>query len=82
MSQKAEWMQYRALVVGCGSIGRRHAKNLRGLGVRQLAFCDVNAEALQFCTKEVMGERFSDYGTALKEFNPDFVVMYSARVSC
>ena len=80
MSQKAEWMQYRALVVGCGSIGRRHAKNLRALGVRQLALCDVNAEALQLCSKGVTGERFSDYGAALAQFKPDFVVICTPPV--
>ena len=80
MSQKAEWTQYRALVVGCGSIGRRHAMNLRALGVRQLALCDVNTEALKLCTNDVIGERFSDYSTALAEFKPDFVVICTPPV--
>ena len=30
----------RALVVGVGSIGRRHAMNLRALGIENIAFCD------------------------------------------
>ena len=35
MSRISDWAGYRALVVGCGSIGRRHARNLKSLGVRQ-----------------------------------------------
>lgn len=35
----------RALVVGCGSIGTRHARNLRALGVRDLRLHDHDREA-------------------------------------
>ncbi|HBG46156.1 MAG TPA: hypothetical protein DDW94_04110 [Deltaproteobacteria bacterium] len=36
----------RVLVVGCGSIGRRHIKNLRSLGIRSFILCDTSEERL------------------------------------
>jgi len=76
----ADWAKYRALVVGCGSIGRRHAKNLKSLGLRGLAFCDTNVEALQQCRKDVEGELFSNYGEALGSFKPDLVLVCTPPV--
>ena len=35
-----DWKELRALVVGCGSIGRRHARVLRQIGVKTLFACD------------------------------------------
>ena len=75
MSTKADWVEYRALLVGCGSIGRRHAKNLKSLGLHRLAFCDTNVEALRECRKDVEGELFSNYGEALESFGPDLVLV-------
>ena len=80
MSTMADWAKYRALVVGCGSIGRRHAKNLKSLGLRGLAFCDTNVEALQQCRKDVEGELFSNYGEALGSFKPDLVLVCTPPV--
>lgn len=37
----------RVLVVGCGSIGRRHIKNLRALGIRNFILCDTSEESLK-----------------------------------
>jgi predicted dehydrogenase len=34
------------LLVGCGSIGRRHIKNLASLGARRFLLCDLSAERL------------------------------------
>ena len=76
----ADWVNYRALVVGCGSIGRRHAKNLKSLGLQGLAFCDTNAEALQQCRKDVEGELFSNYGEALENFKPSIVLVCTPPV--
>ena len=76
----SEWVGYRALVVGCGSIGRRHARNLKSLGVRKLGFCDTSAEALKRCREELQGETFSDYGEALREFGPDMVLICTPPV--
>ncbi|MGA7574961.1 MAG: aminotransferase class III-fold pyridoxal phosphate-dependent enzyme [Terriglobales bacterium] len=80
MSRIADWVEYRALVVGCGSIGRRHARNLKALGVRQLGFCDTSAEALKQCREEVRGEVFGDLGEALQGFRPDIVLICTPPV--
>src|SRR5271157_665917 len=74
------WSGYRALIVGCGSIGRRHARNLKSLGVRQLGFCDTSAEALKQCREESDGEVFGDYGDALQQFKPDIVLICTPPV--
>lgn len=39
------------LVVGCGSIGERHIRNLRALGVVDLRAFDVSAERIEHITK-------------------------------
>ena len=62
MSRIPDWARYRTLVVGCGSIGRRHAKNLRSLGLQHLAFCDTSSDALGRCREECDGEFFDDDG--------------------
>src|SRR5216684_6382177 len=80
MSRIADWVGYRVLVVGCGSIGRRHARNLKSLGVRQLGFCDTSAEALKRCREELKGETFSDYSEALGKFKPDIVLVCTPPV--
>jgi glutamate-1-semialdehyde aminotransferase/spore coat polysaccharide biosynthesis protein SpsF (cytidylyltransferase family)/predicted dehydrogenase len=80
MSRISDWVGYRALVVGCGSIGRRHARNLKSLGVKQLGFCDTSPEALKQCLQEVSGEVFSDYSEALQKFKPDIVLLCTPPV--
>ena len=80
MSKISEWVGYRVLVVGCGSIGRRHARNLKSLGVRQLGFCDTSPEALKQCCEELHGEVFRDYGEALEKFAPDVVLICTPPV--
>src|ERR1017187_3077636 len=80
MSRTSEWSGYRALVVGCGSIGRRHARNLKSLGVHQLGFCDTSPEALKQCREELNGEVFGDYGEALRKFKPDMVLICTPPV--
>ncbi len=37
----------RVLVLGCGSIGRRHLNNMKALGIREFILCDPSAEALE-----------------------------------
>ena len=80
MSRISDWVGYRALVVGCGSIGRRHARNLKSLGVQRLGFCDTNPETLKQCREEVNGEIFSDYEEALQKFQPDIVLICTPPV--
>lgn len=80
MSKTSDWAGYRALVVGCGSIGRRHAKNLKTLGVGQLAFCDTSSDALERCRSEVVGDHFARYDDALREFKPNIVLICTPPV--
>jgi glutamate-1-semialdehyde 2,1-aminomutase/spore coat polysaccharide biosynthesis protein SpsF len=80
MGGTVEYVNYRALVVGCGSIGRRHARNLAALGVQNLGFCDTSADALEQCRKEVAGQPFSDYRDALNTFKPDMVFICTPPV--
>src|SRR5216684_6262017 len=80
MSRISDWVGYRALVVGCGSIGRRHARNLESLGVQQLGFCDTSPEALKQCREEMNREIFGDYGEALQKFKPDIVLICTPPV--
>ncbi len=80
MSRISGRAKYRALVAGCGSIGRRHAKNLKSLGLQQLGFCDTSPGALTQCREELGGETFADYGEALEKFKPDIVLICTPPV--
>ena len=60
------------LVVGAGSIGRRHLANLRNLGVQRLAVCDPAKERLAAITSELKLERFDNFSSALA-FQPNAV---------
>jgi len=80
MSRISDWVECRTLVVGCGSIGRRHARNLKALGVRRLGFCDTSSEALKQCREELGGETFSDYAEALQKFKPEIVLICTPPV--
>ena len=80
MSGISDWKQYRTLVVGCGSIGQRHARNLKTLGVGTVGFCDTNLDALKQCSDELHGECFSDYSEALHKFKPDIVLICTPPV--
>jgi len=80
MSSISDWVGYRALVVGCGSIGRRHARNLKSLGVRNLGLCDTSPETLKQCRDELGGEIFGEYNEALQKFKPDIVLICTPPV--
>ncbi len=61
------------LVVGCGSIGRRHARLLSERPCLDVLVCDTREENLQAALSEAPGSRgFSDYENALAE-GPDAV---------
>lgn len=53
------------LVVGCGSIGRRHLRNLKTLGAERLLAFDVSGENLAVAEAETGAEIFDDLATAL-----------------
>ncbi|MDE1817928.1 MAG: Gfo/Idh/MocA family oxidoreductase [Thaumarchaeota archaeon] len=61
------------LILGCGSIGSRHAKNLRSLGITKLVLCDADESRLKSLGNEVGTKMlYSDYKKAVKE-NPDIL---------
>jgi len=72
--------QFSVLVAGCGSIGRRHLKNLRELGVRQLGVCDPDAERSAPVVKELGVAAFLDLGDALRAQKPDAVFVCTPPV--
>jgi len=80
MSKSSDWVNYRALVVGCGSIGHRHARNLKALGVAHLGFCDTSPETLKQIRQELNGETFSAYAEALQKFHPNIVLICTPPV--
>ena len=57
------------LLVGCGSIGRRHIKNLAALGARRFLLCDLSQERLEeargVLPEDAATELFTDYAEAL-----------------
>ena len=40
----------KVLVVGCGSIGRRHIRNFQSLGVKNFILCDTSEENLKLAS--------------------------------
>lgn len=54
----------KVLVVGCGSIGRRHIRNLSSLGIRDFVLCDTSEESLRKASegleKAVLTTKFAD----------------------
>ena len=65
-SRNQDWRNVRVLVVGCGSIGRRHARVLQELGLRDLAVCDPVATQRE-AVQSALGipEGYADYMDAL-----------------
>ncbi|HQW34236.1 MAG TPA: Gfo/Idh/MocA family oxidoreductase [Thermoflexales bacterium] len=70
-------MKTKFLILGSGSIGRRHMRNLRGLGAAQLAAFDPDPTRLQPMIDELGATPYSDYARALDEFRPDAVFVCS-----
>ncbi len=68
------------LVVGAGSIGRRHLRNLRALGIAKLAACDPDTARLSSLTPELPVATFPDMGAALAELRPEIVFVCSPPV--
>lgn len=54
------------LVVGCGSIGKRHIRNLRSLGHKDILACDIKKERLDE-VKKYKVKTFDNLDNALKQ---------------
>ena len=65
----------KVLVAGSGSIGRRHMRNLRSLGVSQIAACDPDPERLAPMIAELSIQPFAEFEHALETFAPDAVLI-------
>ena len=70
----------RLLVVGCGSIGTRHARNARTLGIGELAVHDVDASRMAELATSVGADPFGTFEAALK-WRPDAVVVCTPPAS-
>lgn len=65
----------RALVIGLGSMGKRRLRNLRALGVAQLAGVDPRADRRAEAASQYSVPVFRDAEEALRDFAPDFLVI-------
>jgi len=62
------------LIIGCGSIGERHIRNLRNLSVDNILACDTNSDRLYLMKEKYNTEIYKDLDEALKK-NPDAVLV-------
>lgn len=59
------------LIIGCGSIGSRHAQNLKKLGIKNIILCDLNIKRAKSLADKIHSDLFySSYKNAVKE-HPD-----------
>lgn len=68
-----------ALVVGAGSIGRRHLGNLKQLGVSKLSACDPHPDRLAYVRENFQAESLPDIAAGL-EAHPDIVLICTPPV--
>lgn len=57
----------RILIIGAGSIGQRHLRNLIKLGIKDIAVLDVNKEKIKQVEKKYQVKSYKNLETALKE---------------
>lgn len=60
-------MKNKFLVIGCGSIGRRHLRNLKALGAERLIAFDPSPENLAQSREETGAEIFDDFDKAASQ---------------
>lgn len=61
------------LIVGVGSIGARHVKNLLALGFRNLTICDPSQKRAAAVSQNGKLRTYTDMSTALKTEHPEIV---------
>jgi predicted dehydrogenase len=67
----------KALVAGCGSIGQRHLRNLRTLGIERLSAYDPDPARVASVVAELLVQGFPSFDQALEEFQPNLVFVCS-----
>ena len=67
-------MEYRGLVIGCGSIGERHIHNLQKIGIKDIGVYDVDKKRTKIISKKYKIKSFFDFDSAL-ESRPDFSII-------
>ena len=71
----SDWRALSVLIVGCGSIGKRHARVLAGLGIQDLRACDPRAEQRAALLAQVPTVKmFESYEDCLRD-TPDTVLI-------
>jgi predicted dehydrogenase len=69
------WHELSVLIVGCGSIGKRHARVLRGLGIKDIRACDPLPAQRESLLSETPGVKMYDsYEAALRD-QPETVLI-------
>ena len=66
------------LVIGCGSIGERHIKNLKSLPLSQLLACEQDEQRLEYIKKTYEIKGFKDYEEAFASEAVDAVLVCTA----
>ena len=64
----------RFLIIGCGSIGKRHLRNLEKLGYRDIHAFDVQQHVLKDIRQEFGINTYSNLDVALEQY-PDIVIL-------
>jgi len=67
----------KVLVSGAGSIGKRHLRNLRSVGVQKLSVCDPDEENRTEIAEELSIPDYVDLEEGLSNENPDIVFICS-----
>lgn len=63
------------LVVGCGSIGQRHIRNLKTLHVGEVSGCDIDSARCHKVVSQLGVRVFRDFAEALMKVLPDAVLV-------
>jgi len=66
-SRKQMRSSMRIIVLGCGSIGKRHIRNLLSIGAGEIVVCDINEKKLEAVKKEFSIKGFLDLDEALSK---------------
>ena len=71
----SDWRDLSVLIAGCGSIGKRHARVLRQLGVRDLRACDPVSSQREGLKTQVPGVSLYDSFEQALADQPDAVLI-------